>query len=127
MINATVSIGMNSTLSDAKGNFFLEHVPPGIVKIRVKSPTTRFYDSSVDVLVETDKRKNLFIFLKEVTGTVEGVITDESGKLLVGAKFTVFSGLERMPSPPKRMRRVTISLQTFLAETILLEQRQRAT
>src|SRR5208283_4960326 len=86
MINATVSIGMNTTLTDAKGNFLLEHVPPGIVKVRVKSPTTRFYDSSVDVLVETDKRKNLFIFLKEVTGTVEGEVTDESGKFLVEAE-----------------------------------------
>ena len=86
MINATVSIGMISTFSDAKGNFLLEHVPPGIVKIRVKSPTTRFYDSNVDVLVEADKRKNMFIFLKEVTGTVEGCISDESGKLLVEAE-----------------------------------------
>jgi hypothetical protein len=86
MINATVSIGMITTLSDAKGNFLLEHVPPGIAKVRVKSPTTRFYDSSVDVLVETDKRKNMFIFLKEVTGTVEGNITDESGKFLAGAE-----------------------------------------
>ena len=80
-------------LSDSKGNFLLEHVPPGIAKIRTKSPTSRFYDSTLDVLVETDKRNNLFIFLTEVTGIVEGTITDESGKPLVGAEV---SGLFRL-------------------------------
>ena len=93
VLNATVSIGMISTYSDSKGNFLLEHVPPGIGKIRVKPPVTRFYDYSQDILVEADNRKNLFIFLTEVTGTVEGTITDETGKPLVGAEV---SGLFRL-------------------------------
>ena len=94
MLNATVSVGMNSTLSDSKGNFLIEHIPPGIVKIRVKSPTSRFYDLSQDILVEADQKKqNLFLFLSEVTGIVEGKVTDESGKPLVGAEV---SGLFRL-------------------------------
>ena len=91
--NATVSIGMISSYTDSKGNFLLEHVPPGIAKIRARSPTSRFYDTTLDVLVETDKRNNLFIFLTEVTGTVEGSITDEDGKPLAGAEV---SGLFRL-------------------------------
>ena len=95
--NASVSIGMISTFSDAKGNFLLEHIPPGIVKLRVKSPVTRFYDSSTDVLIEADQKKNVFIFLTEVTGVVEGVITDESGKPIVGGEV---SGMFRLAKPP---------------------------
>jgi large repetitive protein len=94
--NASVSIGMISTFSDAKGNFLLEHIPPGIVKLRVKSPVTRFYDSSTDVLIEADQKKNVFIFLTEVTGMVEGVITNEGGKPIVGAEV---SGMFRLAKP----------------------------
>lgn len=84
--NATVSFGVVETFTDNKGYFLLEHVSPGIGKIRVKPTSTRFYDSTTDVLVEADKRKNIFIFLTEVTGRVEGIVTDENGKPLVGAE-----------------------------------------
>lgn len=91
--NATVSIGMISAFSDAKGNFLIEHVPPGIGKIRVKPPVSKFYDYSQDVLIEANNRKKLFIFLTEITGTVEGTVSDETGKPLVGAEI---SGLFRL-------------------------------
>ncbi|MGA2874934.1 MAG: carboxypeptidase regulatory-like domain-containing protein [Nitrososphaerales archaeon] len=93
VLNATVSIGMISTYSDAKGNFLIEHVPPGIGKIRVKPPVSRFYDYTQDILIEADKRKNLFIFLTEITGTVEGTIAEANGKFIVGAEV---SGLFRL-------------------------------
>ncbi|MDG6907613.1 MAG: carboxypeptidase regulatory-like domain-containing protein [Nitrososphaerota archaeon] len=91
--NASVSIGMISTFTDATGNFVLEHLPPGIGKVRVNSPLSRFYDASTDVLVEADQRKNLPIFLNEITGVLEGTITDEIGKPLVGAEV---SGMFRL-------------------------------
>ncbi len=59
----------------------------------MKSPSRRFYDSTLDVLVEPDKRNKLSIFLGEVTGNLEGTITDETGNLLVGAEV---SGLLRL-------------------------------
>ncbi len=91
VINATVMFGVIETFTDTKGNFLLEHIPPGIGKIIVKSTTNRFNDLTLDVLVEADKRKTLFLFLTEVTGTVEGTVTDESGKPLVGAEvWSVF-------------------------------------
>jgi Carboxypeptidase regulatory-like domain len=91
LLNATVSFGVIQTFTDDKGNFLLEHVPVGIGKIRVKPPTNRFYDLTQDILVEADKRKNLYLFLTEVTGKVEGIVSDENGKPLVGAEvWSVF-------------------------------------
>ena len=55
--NATVSIGFISTLADSKGNFLIEHVPPGIGRIGVKPTVSRFYDYTQDILIEADKRK----------------------------------------------------------------------
>ncbi|MGA2876862.1 MAG: carboxypeptidase-like regulatory domain-containing protein [Nitrososphaerales archaeon] len=96
MINAIVMFGVIETFTDGKGNFLLEHVPPGIGKIIVKPTSNRFSDFTLDVLVEADKRKNLFLFLTEVTGTIEGAVTDESGKPLVGAAV---SGIFRLGKP----------------------------
>ena len=86
--NATVSVGMIYAFSDSKGNFLLEHLPPGIGKIKVKSPTNRFYDSSLDIMVEADMRKNISVFLEEVTGTIEGVVSDQSGEPLSDAEIS---------------------------------------
>lgn len=91
--NATVSIGMINTFSDSRGNFLIEHIPPGIGKIKTKPPVNKFYDYTQDILIEADKRKNLFIFLTEITGTVEGTVTDENGISLVGVEI---SGLFRL-------------------------------
>jgi len=88
MQDVTVATRMATTRSDPQGNFLLEHIPIGIVTITAKSPSGRFYDSSVDVLVEAGQRKNLPIFLKEITGTVEGDITDEDGKFLAGVEIS---------------------------------------
>ncbi|HMK84208.1 MAG TPA: carboxypeptidase-like regulatory domain-containing protein [Candidatus Bathyarchaeia archaeon] len=90
--NATVSLGMIKTFSDAKGKFILEHVPVGIGKIRVKPRSDRFYESILDIIIESDNRKDVSIFLNEVTGTVEGTVSDENGKPLGGAEV---SGLFR--------------------------------
>ncbi len=62
----------------------------------LKPSSSRFYDSALDVLVEADKRKNLFLFLTEVTGKIEGIVTDESGKPLIGADVW---GLFRVGKP----------------------------
>ena len=62
----------------------------------MKPSSNMFYDSTLDVLVEVDKRKNVSIFLNEVTGTIEGTVTDEIGKPLVGAEVR---GLFRIGKP----------------------------
>lgn len=98
VVSATVSIGMNITYTDSKGEFLIEHIPLGIQKVRAKSPTSRFYDSAIDTLVQADRRNELFIFLSEVTGSVEGTVVDESGKPLIGAEV---SGLFRLSNPPE--------------------------
>lgn len=97
VVNAVVSVGMISTFSDSKGNFLLEHIPPGFVKLRVKPPTNRYYNYEQDILVEAGKKKEgLFLFLNEVTGTIQGTVSDENGKPLADAEV---SGLFRLAKP----------------------------
>jgi hypothetical protein len=97
MVNAVVSVGMISALSDSKGNFLLEHIPPGFVKLRVKPTTSRYYNFEQEILVEAGKKKEgLFLFLNEVTGTIKGTVADENGKPLAEVEV---SGLFRLAKP----------------------------
>jgi hypothetical protein len=96
MSNATVSIGVLEAVTDAKGSFLLEHVPLGIALLRVRPSSNRYHEFSQDVLIEPDKNENLFVFLTEVTGTIEGIVTGEKGEPLVGATI---SGLFRLGKP----------------------------
>ncbi len=96
MPNAKLSFGVVNTFTDQKGNFLFEHIPPGIGKIRVE--TTRFHNYEQDILIEAgENRKGLSIFLTEVTGTIEGIIKDETGKALAEAEV---SGIFRLAKPP---------------------------
>lgn len=96
---ATVSLGVMRTVSDSKGNFVFDHAPPGIGKIRVKSPETKFQDIELDILITAGEcKKDVFIFLAAVTGTIEGIVTDENNKPIVGA---VISGIYSPSKPPE--------------------------
>lgn len=87
--NVNVSVGMISTTTDPKGNFLIEHVPPGIVKISAKAPSTKYYSYEKNLLLEGGKKKEgLYIFLTEVAGTIEGTVLDESGKPLTGVELS---------------------------------------
>jgi hypothetical protein len=78
VFNATVAFGAISSVTDAKGRFLLEHVPAGIGRITVKSPSPKLRDSDQGVLVEAgERKKGVFVFLRQVGGKLEGKVVDE--------------------------------------------------
>ena len=54
---ASVAFGAINVLTDQKGNFVLDHVPPGLGKISVKSPVTKFRDYEKNILIEDGEGK----------------------------------------------------------------------
>jgi hypothetical protein len=55
----------------------------------VKPRTSRFQNYEQDILIEAGmKKQGMFVFLTEVTGTIEGTVVDENGKPLVGAELS---------------------------------------
>ena len=94
--NAIISVGNIRTLTDGKGDFLLEHVPPGIQKMSVKPPTGRLQNCEQEILIEAGmKKQGMFVFLTEVTGKIDGTVVDENGKPLVGAELSGVFGLAK--------------------------------
>ncbi len=86
LANATVWFEERKAITDSKGRFLMEHLPPGTVTLRVIPPTPRFQDSPTPATVVQDKKTDVFIFLRESVGTVEGEVVDEGGKGIAGAR-----------------------------------------
>lgn len=94
--NARISLGVIDTFSNQKGNFLLNHFPPGIATIRVEKPG--YYNSETNIVIEAgENRKGLMISLNEVTGTIEGTIRDEKGAPIADAEV---SGVFKLAKPP---------------------------
>ena len=64
----------------------MEHLPPGTITLRVIPPTPRFQDSPTPVTVVQDKKTDVFLFLRESVGTVEGEVIDEGSRGIAGAR-----------------------------------------
>ncbi len=90
LADAAVWFEERKTITDAKGRFLMEHLPPGKITLRVIPPTPRFEDSPTPVTVVQDKQTDVFLFVRESVGVVEGDVFDERGNVIVGAEVYGF-------------------------------------
>ena len=95
LAGAVVSFGEFKAVTDQGGRFTLEHLPVGHVQLQVASPTDQFTSSTMDVSIEANERKDIYVFLRESNGLIEGTVMDEAGNVIGGAKvWGVISSLE---------------------------------
>ena len=85
--NAMVTVGTFNAVTDEKGNFSLDHIPPGFATLKVRTPSSRFYNYSEGIIVEAGNPKNVLICL-EPNGIVKGTVSDENGKPLSSAEVS---------------------------------------
>lgn len=86
LAKAIVSFADLKTVTDSSGRFLLEHLPVGSISLTVASPTVRYQNTTTQATVVAEKNAELFVFLGESTGSLEGGVRDEEGSPLAGAQ-----------------------------------------
>ena len=95
VIGATITFGEKNLVTDQSGRFMIEHIPEGPISLQVTSPSEQFTSTTTTVTIEADKLKDIYVYLSEAPGIIEGVVTDEKGVPLKGALvWGVLSSLE---------------------------------